>query len=334
VTKVGINGFGRIGRMVFRQMLAMDDVQVVAVNDLTGVETSAHLLKYDTAYGALPEEVRVEEGDLRVGGDNILFYSERDPAGIPWREAGVDLVIESTGVFRDRQGAGKHLQAGARKVIISAPGKDPDLTVVIGVNEGQYDPDSHHILSNASCTTNCLAPVVRVLDNLVGIERGLMNTVHAYTADQQLIDGPHTDLRRARAAAANVVPTTTGAAAAVGEVLPNMVGRLDGFAVRVPLPSVSLLDLTAVPGRETDAGELNAAFSAAAAGAMRGILEVTDEPLVSSDFLGNTASATVDLGMTQVVDRRLVKVVAWYDNEMGYATRLADLAAIVGRSIE
>ncbi len=334
MTKVGINGFGRIGRMVFRQMLAMDDVQVVAVNDLTGVETSAHLLKYDTAYGALPEEVRVEEGDLRVGGDNILFYSERDPAGIPWREAGVDLVIESTGVFRDRQGAGKHLQAGARKVIISAPGKDPDLTVVIGVNEGQYDPDSHHILSNASCTTNCLAPVVRVLDNLVGIERGLMNTVHAYTADQQLIDGPHTDLRRARAAAANVVPTTTGAAAAVGEVLPNMVGRLDGFAVRVPLPSVSLLDLTAVPGRETDAGELNAAFSAAAAGAMRGILEVTDEPLVSSDFLGNTASATVDLGMTQVVDRRLVKVVAWYDNEMGYATRLADLAAIVGRSIE
>lgn len=333
MTKVGINGFGRIGRMVLRQSLGNPDVQVVAVNDLFDVEAFAHLLKYDTAYGRFPGEIEVDGNDLLVEGERISFSSERNPADIPWGESGVDVVIESTGVFRDREGAAGHLEGGAKKVVISAPAKGPDITVVLGVNDGDYDPDRHHVISNASCTTNCLAPVVRVLDELLGVERGLMNTVHAYTADQQLIDGPHKDLRRARAAAANVVPTTTGAAVAVGEVLPAMRGRLDGFSVRVPLPSVSLLDLTAVPGRETTVEEINKAFKGAAAGAMDGILAVTEEPLVSSDFLGSPASATVDLGLTQVVDRRLIKVVAWYDNEMGYATRLVELSALIGQSI-
>ncbi len=319
--------------MVLRQSLGNPDVQVVAVNDLFDVEAFAHLLKYDTAYGRFPGEIEVDGNDLLVEGERISFSSERNPADIPWGESGVDVVIESTGVFRDREGAAGHLEGGAKKVVISAPAKGPDITVVLGVNDGDYDPDRHHVISNASCTTNCLAPVVRVLDELLGVERGLMNTVHAYTADQQLIDGPHKDLRRARAAAANVVPTTTGAAVAVGEVLPAMRGRLDGFSVRVPLPSVSLLDLTAVPGRETTVEEINKAFKGAAAGAMDGILAVTEEPLVSSDFLGSPASATVDLGLTQVVDRRLIKVVAWYDNEMGYATRLVELSALIGQSI-
>ncbi|MFO7941681.1 MAG: type I glyceraldehyde-3-phosphate dehydrogenase [Bacillota bacterium] len=331
MTRVGINGFGRIGRMVLRQSLSQVGVEVVAVNDLFGVDSFAHLLKYDTAYGRFPGEVTVDGDDLMIAGRRVQFSSERDPALIPWSDADVEVVVESTGVFRDRDSAAKHLQAGADRVIISAPAKEPDLTVVLGVNHENYDPDKHQVISNASCTTNCLAPLVRVLDDLVGVERGLMNTVHAYTADQQLQDGPHKDLRRARAAAANVVPTTTGAAVAVGEVLPTMRGRLDGFAVRVPLPSVSLLDLTVVPGRETDVDEINRAFYGAAEGAMKGILGVTDEPLVSSDFLGNTASATVDLNLTQVVDGRLVKVVAWYDNEMGYATRIVELAAMVGQ---
>ncbi|MFW5896971.1 MAG: type I glyceraldehyde-3-phosphate dehydrogenase [Bacillota bacterium] len=330
VIRVGINGFGRIGRMVLRQSLSQEGVEVVAVNDLFGVESFAHLLKYDTAYGKLPEEVAVDGDDLMVAGRRIQFSSEKDPAHIPRNDAGVEVVIESTGVFRDRDSAAKHLEAGASRVIISAPAKDPDCTLVLGVNHEDYDPKEHRVISNASCTTNCLAPMVRVLDDLVGVERGLMNTVHAYTADQQLVDGPHKDLRRARAAAANVVPTTTGAAVAVGEVLPTMRGRLDGFAVRVPLPSVSLLDLTVVPGRETDVDEINRGFRGAAEGAMKGILAVTDEALVSSDFLGDTASATVDLGLTQVVGARLVKVVAWYDNEMGYATRIVELAAMVG----
>ncbi len=333
MTKIGINGFGRIGRTVLRNAMTRDDVEVVAVNDLFGAEAFAHLLKYDTSYGVFPGEVRIDGEDLLVDGRRIAFSAERDPASIPWSAAGADVVIESTGVFRDRAGAAKHLAAGAKKVIISAPGKGPDITVVLGVNEGEYDPAKHDVISNASCTTNCLAPMVRVLDEAVGVERGLMNTVHAYTADQQLLDGPHEDPRRARAAAVNVVPTSTGAATVVGDVLPSMKGKLDGFAVRVPSPAVSLLDLTAVPARDTDVAEINRAFSRAATGDLEGILAVSDEPLVSSDYLGCTASATVDLQLTQVVDGRLVKVVAWYDNEMGYAARIVGLSALVGRSI-
>src|SRR5690606_11032932 len=318
-TRIGINGFGRIGRNVFRALMDHPELEVVAVNGLTDAGTLAHLLKYDSVHGRLEAEVKVTDEGFSVNGRTVKVMAERDPANLPWRDLGVDLVVESTGRFRKREDAAKHLQGGAKKVIISAPAKDEDVTIVMGVNEDSYDPANHHIISNASCTTNCLAPVVKVLHRQFGVRRGLMTTVHSYTNDQQILDLPHKDLRRARAAGMSIIPTTTGAAAAVAKVLPELKGKLNGFAMRVPTPNVSVVDLVAELDREVTAEEVNEALRLAAEGELKGILGYTDEPLVSKDFNGDPRSSIVDGLSTMVMDGNMVKVVAWYDNEWGYS---------------
>ncbi len=327
--RVGINGFGRIGRNVFRAAQESSaDIEIVAVNDITDSATLAHLLKYDSVYGPFPGEVVERDGSLVVDGREVKVLSEKDPAALPWGDIGADVVIESTGFFTKRDDAAKHLEAGAQKVIISAPATEPDTTVALGVNfDDVYDADNHHVISNASCTTNCLAPVVKVLHGLVGIERGLMTTIHAYTADQRLQDAPHKDLRRARAAAINLVPASTGAAKAIGLVIPELQGKLHGFAVRAPVPTGSVVDLTAQVARETSVEEINEAFrSQADTGGFAGILKFTDDPIVSSDIVKSPFSSIFDSGLTSVLDGTLVKVVAWYDNEWGYSNRVVELA--------
>ena len=327
--RVGINGFGRIGRNVMRAALrdtrADDELSFVAVNDITSAETLAHLLKYDSVLGNLEEEVAVDGDGLRVGDRRFAVLSERDPANLPWGDLGVEIVVESTGFFTKRDDAARHLAAGARKVIISAPAKGPDLTVVLGVNDDRYDPSRHHIISNASCTTNCLAPVAKVLHEQFGLRRGWMTTVHSYTNDQKLLDLPHKDLRRARAAGVSMIPTTTGAALAVGEVLPELKGKLDGIAMRVPTPNVSVVDLVAQIDRSATAEAVNGAFRSAAEGPLAGILQLSTEPLVSIDFKGNPHSSIVDAAYTKVLDDDFIKVLAWYDNEWGYSSRCIDL---------
>jgi glyceraldehyde 3-phosphate dehydrogenase len=326
--KVGINGFGRIGRNLFRAAHAAgSDLEIVAVNDITDTTTLAHLLKYDSILGRFPG--RVEAGDevIEVDGSAIKVLAERDPAALPWTDLGVEVVIESTGLFTGRDDAAKHLEAGARKVIITAPAKDPDVTVALGVNfDHAYDPDSHHIISNASCTTNCLAPFAKVINDAVGIERGLMTTIHAYTADQRLQDLPHKDLRRARAAALNLIPTTTGAAKAVGLVLPELDGKLNGIAVRAPVATGSVVDLVCEVSQDTTADEINAAAKDAAEGPMKGILAYTEDPIVSTDIVTDPHSSIFDAGQTMVIEGRMVKAVAWYDNEWGYSNRCVELA--------
>ncbi|MEM7415524.1 MAG: type I glyceraldehyde-3-phosphate dehydrogenase [Gemmatimonadota bacterium] len=333
--RAAINGFGRIGRNVLRsaKQSGQTDIDFVAVNDLTDSATLAHLLRYDSVHGKYPGTVEVSDNGLIVDGDEIRVLSERDPAKLPWAELGVDIVIESTGHFRDRDGAGKHIEAGAKKVIISAPGKNEDITIVLGVNEGQYDPDQHHVVSNASCTTNCLAPVVKVLTESFGFRHGLMTTIHAYTNDQRILDLPHKDLRRARAAAVSMIPTTTGAAKATGLVLPEVQGRIDGMAIRVPTADVSIVDLVAEVDQDVTEDEVNAAFRAAADGPMKGILAVSDEPLVSIDYTSDPHSSTVDALSTAVMDGRMVKVLSWYDNEWGYSSRVVDLVAFMGKQL-
>jgi glyceraldehyde 3-phosphate dehydrogenase len=330
---VGINGFGRIGRNFFRALTAAGaDVELVAANDLGDVTTMAHLLKYDTILGRFPGEVAVTDDGISVDGRAIRILAERDPANLPWGELGVDVVIESTGFFTKAADARKHLQAGAKKVIISAPATDEDVTIVMGVNDGDYDPAQHAIISNASCTTNCLGPLAKVLNDAFGIERGLMTTIHAYTQDQNLQDGPHKDLRRARAAALNIVPTGTGAAKAIGLVLPELKGKLDGYALRVPVPTGSATDLTVTTSREASVDEVKAAYRAAADGPFKGILTYTEDPIVSSDIVTDPASCIFDSGLTKVIGNQ-VKVVGWYDNEWGYSNRLVDLTALVGSSL-
>ncbi|MBC5637840.1 type I glyceraldehyde-3-phosphate dehydrogenase [Ornithinibacillus sp. BX22] len=329
--KVGINGFGRIGRNVFRQALKRDDVEIVAVNDLTDANMLAHLLKYDSVHGVLEEEVSVNGSNIVVGGKEIKVLAERDPGNLPWGELGVEVVVESTGRFVDRDSSQKHIDAGAKKVIISAPAKNEDLTIVMGVNQDQYDPSQHHIVSNASCTTNCLAPFAKVLNDKFGIKRGLMTTVHAYTNDQQILDLPHKDYRRARAAAENIIPTTTGAAKAVSLVLPELQGKLNGMAVRVPVPDGSMVDLVAEVEKDVTAEEVNQAFKEAAEGELKGIFEYSEAPLVSSDIVGNTHSSILDGLSTMVMEGNMVKVLSWYDNEMGYSTRVVDLVAFMGQ---
>src|SRR5450755_1888624 len=326
--RVGINGFGRIGRNVFRAAYQRGaDVDWLAVNDLVDTKTIAHLLKYDSTYGPFPGTIEATDTGFRVDGKEIRVLAERDPAALPWGDIGADVVIESTGFFTDRESAAKHLEAGAKKVVISAPATDPDVTVALGVNFDQaYDKDQHHIISNASCTTNCLAPVAKIVNDLVGIKHGLMTTIHAYTSDQRLQDMPHKDLRRARAAAINLIPASTGAAKAIGVVIPALNGKLHGFAVRAPVPTGSVVDLTIEAGRETSVAEINAALKAASeSDALRGILEYTEDPLVSSDIVKNPASSIVDSQLTAVLDGTMVKVVAWYDNEWGYSNRVVDL---------
>ena len=324
--RVGINGFGRIGRNVFRAAQAADaDIEWVAVNDLTDNATLAHLLKYDSILGPYPGTVELDDDGLVVDGKPIKVMEERDPAALGWGDLGVDVVLESTGFFTKRAAAAKHLAAGAKKVIISAPATDEDITVVLGVNFDLYDKNSHDVISNASCTTNCLAPFAKVINDAVGIQYGLMTTIHAYTADQNLQDGPHKDLRRARAAAINLVPTSTGAAKAVGLVLPELNGRLHGFAVRAPVPTGSMVDLTFVAAKDTTVEEVNAAFAEAAAGPLAGILQYTTDPIVSSDIAGNPHSSIVDGLLTSVMQGNLVKVVSWYDNEWGYSNRCVDV---------
>ena len=323
--KVGINGFGRIGRNIMRA--AMDDsgIDIVAVNDLTDARTLAHLLKYDSILGNLKADIAASGDKITVGRDEFQVLSIKDPAQLPWKSLGVDVVFESTGIFTNREGAEKHLAAGAKKVVITAPAKGPDLTVVLGVNEDKYDPAKHHIISNASCTTNCLAPLAKVLHESFGIRKGWMTTVHSYTNDQQLLDLPHKDLRRARAAALSIIPTTTGAATAVGEVLPELKGRLDGISMRVPTPNVSVVDLAVLVDKKTTKEEVNAAFKTAADGKLKGILEYSQEPLVSIDFRGNPRSSIVDAPYTSVMDGDFIKVLSWYDNEWGYSNRCVDL---------
>ena len=331
--RVGINGFGRIGRNFFRAAQAAGaDIEIVGVNDLTDNETLAHLLKYDSILGRLEGEVTSTEDEIAVDGKAFKAYAEKDPAKLPWGDLGADVVVESTGIFTDATKAKVHADNGAKKVIISAPAKNEDLTVVLGVNDGDYDPEKHHIISNASCTTNCLGPMAKVLNDEFGIVKGLMTTVHAYTQDQNLQDGPHKDLRRARAAALNVVPTSTGAAKAIGLVLPELKGKLDGYALRVPVPTGSATDLTFEAGRETTAEEVNAAVKAAAEGPLKGILVYTEDPIVSSDIVTDPASCVFDAGLTKVIGNQ-VKVVGWYDNEWGYSNRLVDLVVKVGESL-
>jgi len=323
--RVGINGFGRIGRNIMRAAIGNNGIDFVAVNDLTNAATLAHLLKYDSVLGNLAADVKATADGISVDGEAFKVLSVKDPAQLPWKDLGVDVVFESTGLFTNRDAAAKHLQAGAKKVIITAPAKGPDVTIVLGVNEQTYDPAKHHIISNASCTTNCLAPVAKVVHECFGLRKGWMTTVHSYTNDQQLLDLPHKDLRRARAAALSIIPTTTGAATAVGEVLPELKGRLDGFAMRVPTPNVSVVDLNALVDRKTTAEAVNAAFREAANGRMKGILACSDEELVSIDFKRNPHSSIVDAPYTKVMDGDFVKVVSWYDNEWGYSTRCVDL---------
>ncbi len=329
--KIGINGFGRIGRQSFKAMLDYypDELEVVAVNDIGDISTMAHLLKYDSNYGRFPGTVEVKGDSLIVNGKAIKVLCERDPAQLPWGDMGVSIVIESTGIFREREKAAKHLAAGAKKVIISAPAKGPDITIVLGVNEDTYDPDKHNILSNASCTTNCIAPVMKVLFDNFGIEKALMTTTHSYTTDQRILDLPHRDLRRARAAALNIIPTTTGAAIATTLVIPELKGKFHGIAMRVPTPTVSIIDVVALLGKEVTKEEVNDAFRKAARGRLKGILEVCEEPLVAVDFKGDYHSSIVDALSTMVIEGNLIKVVSWYDNEWGYACRLADLVKYV-----
>ena len=330
--RVGINGFGRIGRNFFRAVLASGaDVEIVAVNDLTSNATLAHLLKYDSILGRLTEEVKASEDEIVVGGRTIKAFAEKDPAQLPWGDLGVDVVIESTGFFTDATKARAHIDGGAKKVVISAPAKNEDVTIVMGVNDSEYDPAKDTIISNASCTTNCLAPMAKVINDTFGIKRGLMTTIHAYTQDQNLQDGPHKDLRRARAAALNIVPTSTGAAKAIGLVLPDLKGKLDGYALRVPIPTGSATDLTVELGRDTTAEELNAAVKAAAEGPLKGILSYTEDPIVSSDIVTDPASCIFDAKLTKVQGNQ-AKVVGWYDNEWGYSNRLVDLVKLVGSS--
>ncbi len=331
--KVGINGFGRIGRMVFRAAYARDDVEFLALNDLTDPNTLAHLLKYDSVHGILKAEVKAEEDTIIVNGKKIRVISEKDPGKLPWKDLNVDIVLECTGLFRDRSQASKHLDAGAKKVIISAPAIDPDITLVMGVNHKQYDLKNHHIISNASCTTNSLAPICKVLLDRFGIEKGLMTTIHSYTTDQRLLDFPHKDLRRARAAAISMIPTTTGAAKAVSLVIPELAGKMNGMALRVPTPNVSLTDLVVQLSRPASAQDVNEAFEEASKGSMKGIIEYSNEPLVSSDFNGITASTVVDALSTMSIGDDMVKVLGWYDNEFGYANRLVDLAAYVAKGL-
>jgi len=329
--KVGINGFGRIGRNIMRAALGDKEIDFVAVNDLTDAATLAHLLKYDSVLGNLHSKVEVEKDGIAVDGDHFKVLSHRDPAQLPWKDLGVDVVFESTGLFTNRDAAAKHLAAGAKRVVITAPAKGPDITVVMGVNHDKYDPAKHQIISNASCTTNCLAPMAKVLHETFCIKKGWMTTVHSYTNDQQLLDLPHKDLRRARAAALSIIPTTTGAASAVGEVLPELKGRLDGMAMRVPTPNVSVVDLAAVVDKKTTAQEVNAAFQKAAAGGLKGILQYSTEPLVSIDFKGNPHSSIVDSEYTKVMDGDFVKALSWYDNEWGYSSRCVDLLRFIAK---
>jgi glyceraldehyde 3-phosphate dehydrogenase len=322
--KVGINGFGRIGRNVFRAGLKDKEIDFVAVNDITDAETLAHLLKYDSIYGILPG-VKAEGDTIFVQERSLKVLKEKDPSNLPWRKLGVDIVIESTGIFIDKEGATKHLTAGAKKVIISAPAKNEDITIVMGVNEDKYLPEKHRIISNASCTTNCLAPVAKVLNDFFGIEKGTMTTIHSYTADQRLMDSPHKDLRRARAAALSIIPTKTGATQAVSLVIPELKGKLNGMAFRVPTPNVSVVDLAVLLKRKVSVEEINQAFKEASQGDLKGILDYTEEPLVSKDFNGNSNSSIVDGLSTMVIDDNLAKIIAWYDNEWGYSCRIIDL---------
>ncbi|MEK6978518.1 MAG: type I glyceraldehyde-3-phosphate dehydrogenase [Candidatus Hydrothermarchaeota archaeon] len=337
--KVGINGFGRIGRNILRAALEderfKERCQIVAVNDLTDAKTLGHLLKYDSILGVFQGTIEAKDKSLVVNGEEIAVLSETEPGKLPWRGLGVEIVVESTGRFTDREGAAKHLSAGARKVIISAPAKGPDITVVLGVNEGKYDPQKHHIVSNASCTTNCLAPVVKVLNDAFGVERGFMTTCHSYTNDQRILDLPHTDLRRARAAALSIIPTTTGAAKAIGLVIPELEGKLDGLSLRVPTPDGSINDLVAVLKREVTREEVNSAFQEAARGKLKGIMEYTEEPIVSADIIGNSHSAIVDGLSTNVIGKKgnLVKVMAWYDNEWGFSCRMVDLIRLMASKL-
>ncbi len=332
-TRIAINGFGRIGRMFFRAALNKKDLEVVAVNDITDAPTLAHLLKYDSVHGALPHAVKAEGDQIMVDGHAFKVLAERDPAKLPWKQLGVQVVVESTGLFTERPKAALHLAAGARKVVISAPADGADLTMCLGVNHGVYDPARHDVVSNASCTTNCLAPVAKVLNDSFGIVYGLMTTVHGYTQDQMLQDGPHKDLRRARAAALSMVPTSTGAAKAIGLVLPALKGKLDGIAVRVPTPNVSLVDLTATLDRDADEKAVNAAMRKAADGDLKGILEYNEAPLVSIDFNNNPHSSIFDAPLTKVLGQRLVKIFSWYDNEWGYSNRLADVTAFIAAKL-
>jgi glyceraldehyde 3-phosphate dehydrogenase len=329
-TRVGINGFGRIGRQSLKALIERTpDVEVVAVNDLVDTEMNAHLFKHDSTYGAYPGTVDHTADALIVDGREIKVFKEKDPAALPWGDLGVDLVLESTGLFTSAEKARAHIDAGAKKVIISAPAKGEDITIVLGVNEDKYDPAAHHIISNASCTTNCLAPAAKVVHDLLGIQRGLMNTIHSYTNDQRILDVAHKDPRRARAAGLNIIPTTTGAAKALALVIPDLKGKFDGFSLRVPTPTVSVVDFTADVSRETTVDEINEAFKTAASGPMKGILGVSDEPLVSTDFRGDSRSSIIDAATTMVIGGTMVKVIAWYDNEWGYSCRVADLIGYV-----
>jgi glyceraldehyde 3-phosphate dehydrogenase len=329
MVKVGINGFGRIGRNVFRAALNNPNVQIVAVNDLTDVKTLAHLLKYDTTHGRLDATVEVGDGALIVNGRSIKIFAERDPGNLPWGEHGVEIVVESTGIFTAKDKASLHLKGGAKKVIISAPATDEDITIVLGVNEDKYDASQHTIISNASCTTNCLAPFAKVINDQFGIVKGMMTTVHSYTNDQQVLDLPHKDLRRARAAAENIIPSSTGAAKAIGLVLPELKGKLNGMSMRVPTPNVSVTDLVVELSKNVTVDEVNGALKAAANGPLKGILNYSDEPLVSSDYNGDPASSTIDALSTMVIGDNMLKVVSWYDNEWGYSNRVVDLAAYI-----
>ncbi|HTG85356.1 MAG TPA: type I glyceraldehyde-3-phosphate dehydrogenase [Gemmatimonadales bacterium] len=333
--KVGINGFGRIGRNVVRaaQKMGAKDIDFVAVNDITDTATLAHLLKYDSVHGRYDGDVSAKGDAIVVNGDSIKVLAEKDPAKLPWKDLGVDLVLESTGRFTDRDQAAKHLEGGARKVVISAPAKKEDITIVMGVNHAKYDPAKHHVISNASCTTNCLVPVVKVVIDNFGFVNGFMTTVHSYTNDQNILDLPHKDLRRARAAALSIIPTTTGAAKATSLVIPEVKGKIDGVALRVPTADVSLVDLTCTVKKSTSIEEVNAAFKEAAKGSLKGILAVSDEPLVSADYIGNLSSSTVDLALTNVLEGTLVHVSSWYDNEMGYSARCVDLIRYIGEKL-
>ncbi|GIL34545.1 type I glyceraldehyde-3-phosphate dehydrogenase [Phycicoccus sp. MAQZ13P-2] len=331
--RVGINGFGRIGRNFFRAVQASGaDIEIVAANDLMDNASIAHLLKYDSVLGVLADDVSHTEDSITVGGKTIRVFAERNPADIPWGEVGADVVIESTGIFTDGEKAKAHIAGGAKKVIISAPAKNEDATFVMGVNDADYDPANHHVISNASCTTNCLAPMAKALNDELGIVKGLMTTVHAYTQDQNLLDGPHKDLRRARAAALSIIPTSTGAAKAIGLVLPELKGKLDGYALRVPTPTGSATDLTFEAGRETTVEEVNAIVKKAAEGALKGYLKYTEDPIVSADIVTDPSSCIFDSGLTKVIGNQ-VKVVGWYDNEWGYSNRLVDITALVGKSL-
>jgi glyceraldehyde 3-phosphate dehydrogenase (phosphorylating) len=329
--KVGINGFGRIGRNVFRASQGNKDIEIVAINDLTDAKTLAHLLKWDSIFGEFPHDVKVGDGKIIVDGKEIAVAAKKDPAELPWKDLKVDIAIESTGLFLDKASAGKHITAGAKKVLISAPAKDPDETFVIGVNEHTYDPSKHHIISNASCTTNCLAPLAKVLHENFGIVHGLMNTIHSYTNDQKLLDLPHKDLRRARAACMSIIPTSTGAAKAVSLVLPELKGKLDGMSLRVPTPDVSVVDFVCEVSKKTTTADVNAALKDTANGRLKGILQFEEGPLVSIDFKGNPHSSIVDAALTSVMEGTMVKVVSWYDNEWGYSNRLRDLTIMVAK---